>query len=197
MSSHQTALSTTTQPLLGDREQAAGSQRIPDRRLILNNRAHGTQTELILFEGGWLSIRRHGWQASKEARLINLKHLDPKPYTHRKTARLSLVGAIGLFGCATVAALLALFSASPGLIIVTTIGASIAAGAMFASYVYRSEEVAVFSTAEGRTPAIELFASPGCRRRCRAISAQIRSAIEAVRTQAAASLSSEQEERIS
>ena len=83
-----------------DEQFDAAQNRTPQQHFHVVNRSHALQTEMILFEGGWLSLRQHKRSKPGEAQMINLSYLDPRPQISRYFAKrtLWLSAALGLIG---------------------------------------------------------------------------------------------------
>lgn len=149
------------------------------QRFEINNLTHARQTELILFEGGWLSIRHHSRTKAGEAQLINLRFVDPEPSISRYVARKTLLVVASLASIGTLCSTLAYFSVATDIMIAAAASSLLLAGAAFAIYVYRSQEQTVFRTRTGRAPVISLVATLGCLRRCREVVPKLTDAIKA------------------
>ena len=70
-----------------DGETAPEQPRVPQQRFVISNKSHAVETEVILFEGGWLSVRHHRRTKPGVAQLINLRYLDRTPEIHRYMAK--------------------------------------------------------------------------------------------------------------
>jgi hypothetical protein len=141
----------------------------PQQHFHIVNRSHANQTEMILFEGGWLSLRQHKRNKPGEAKLINLRYLDPRPAVSRHFAKRTL----GLSAAFFVAALISAVLAYLDLLLVVTMPATIllftASAVTFAMCAYRTRKHVVFFTRHGRAPVIELMATLGSFRTLRRI----------------------------
>ncbi len=161
-----------------DADFDASRSRAPQQHFHIVNRSHALQTEMILFEGGWLSLRQHKRSKPGEAQMINLSFVDPTPEVSRYLAKRSLgvSAALGLAGL--ISAALAFYS----VLIVVTIPASIllfsAAAVTFAACAYRTRKDVVFVTRHGRAPVIRLMATLGSFRTLRSIEPQLVEAIK-------------------
>lgn len=144
-----------------DDEFDAAKTRTPQQHLHIVNRSHALETEMILFEGGWLSLRHHKRNKPGEAQLINLRYLDPRPSVSRYFARRTLGLSAALFLVGLLTAALAYYS----VLLVITIPAMIllltASAVAFAACAYRTRKNVVFVTRHGRAPVIELMATLG------------------------------------
>ena len=161
-----------------DGDAEASHERKAQQHFHVVNRAHALQTEMILFEGGWLSVRQHRRNKPGEARMINLRYVDPRPSISRYFAKRTLMLAAGLGLAGVLAAILAWFSISivvtiPAMILLFT-GAAIA----FAMCTYRTRKDVVFYTRSGRAAVIELMATLGSFRSLRKTLPQLIAAIE-------------------
>lgn len=168
--------------LEGDEPEAGPAEngnRSPQKHFHIVNRSHALQTEMILFDGGWLSVRHHKRSRPGEARMINLRFVDPQPmitryFANRSLALSALMAVLGL-----IAAALSWYS----ILILVTIPAAIvlftAALAAFGVCAYRTRENVVFVTRHGRAPVIELMGTLGCVRTLRSIVPQL---IEGIRS---------------
>lgn len=150
----------------------------PQQHFHIVNRAHALQTEMILFDGGWLSLRQHRSGKPGEAKMINLRYLDPRPQVRRYFAKRSFVLSIALAAAAVVATLLALFSIQlvvtmPAALLLLT-GSAIA----FAACAYNTRKTVVFMTRHGRAPVVSLMATLGSFRAMRMIVPKLIEAID-------------------
>ncbi|MGD8324831.1 MAG: hypothetical protein PVF50_10750, partial [Gammaproteobacteria bacterium] len=147
----------------------ASEPRDPQQHFHVVNRSHAIQTEMILFDGGWLSVRQHKRSKPGEAQMINLRFVDPSPDVSRYFARRTLILSAALGVAGAVAAALAVYS----VLIVVTIPAAIllltGSAVAFATCAYRTRKDVVFVTRHGRAPVIELMATLGSFRTLRAI----------------------------
>jgi len=141
----------------------------PQQHFHIVNRSHALQTEMILFEGGWLSVRQHKRSTPGEAQMINLRYVDPRPQVSRYFARRTL----GLSAAACVAGLICSVLIWNSIAILVTIPAAIVSftGAViaFAACAYRTRKDVVFVTRHGRAPVVELMATLGSFRALRKI----------------------------
>lgn len=144
-----------------DEQFDAAKSRTPQQHMHIVNRSHALQTEMILFEGGWLSLRQHKRNKPGEARLINLRYLDRRPVVSRYFAKRTLGLSAALCLAGLLCAALAYFS----LLIVITVPATIlffaASAVAFAACAYRTRKNVVFVTRHGRAPVIRLMATLG------------------------------------
>ena len=165
MESERNSMSTAEHILLEgdefDEDFDVAQSRTPQQHFHIVNRSHALQTEMILFEGGWLSLRHHRRNKPGEAQLINLRYLDPRPAVSRYFAKRTLGLSAGLFLAGLLVAALAYLS----VLIVITIPATIllltASAVAFAACAYRTRKRVVFVTRHGRAPVIELMATLG------------------------------------
>lgn len=156
----------------------ATRSRTPQQHFHIVNRSHALQTEMILFEGGWLSVRQHKRSKPGEAQMINLRYLDPVPNVSKHLASRALGLSAALSFAGIISTVLAFFS----VLIVVTIPAAIllftGAAVAFAACAYRTRKDVVFFTRHGRAPVIELMATLGCFRALRKIVPQLIDEIE-------------------
>jgi hypothetical protein len=156
----------------------ASGTRTPQQHFHIVNRSHAIQTEMILFEGGWLSVRQHKRNKPGEAQMINLRYLDSTPRVSRYFARRTLGLSAALAGAGALSAVLSLYS----ILLVVTIPATIllftAAAVAFAACAYRTRKDVVFLTLHGRAPVIALMATLGCFRALRKVVPQLIGEIE-------------------
>jgi hypothetical protein len=143
------------------------------------NRSHGLQTEMILFEGGWLSVREHRSSKPGVARMINLRYVDPAPQINRYFARHALVASAALAAAALCAAILAIFSIQPVFTVSAALVSLIAAAVAFATCAYKTRKTVLFVTRHGRAPVISLMATLGSFRAMRQVVPRLIEAIEA------------------
>jgi len=141
----------------------------PQQHFHIVNRAHALQTEMILFDGGWLSLRVHRSRKAGEARMINLRFVDPKPRVERYFAKRSFAISAGFALGALIAAILAAFSVQ----LIVTVPAALllltASAVAFAVCTYKTRKTVVFMTRHGRAPVISLMATLGSFRAMRTI----------------------------
>ena len=132
------------------------------------NRSHAVRTEMILFEGGWLSLREHRSQKAGVARMINLRYVDPEPRVTRHFARRALIASAVLAAAALAAAILALNSVQ---LVITVPAATLlltASAVAFAICAYKTRKDVLFVTRHGRAPVIALMGTLGSFRSLRA-----------------------------
>ena len=156
----------------------ASQSREPQQHFHILNRSHAIQTEMILFEGGWLSLRQHRRNKPGEARMINLRFLDPKPTITRYFAKRTLLASAALGITGAIAATLAFYSTFIVITIPATILLFTASTLAFAACAYRTRKDVVFVTRNGRAPVIELMATLGSFRALRKIIPRLIEAIE-------------------
>jgi len=142
------------------------------------NRSHALQTEMILFEGGWLSVRQHRSRQAGVAQMINLNYVDPRPTVTRIFSRRSFAVCIALAVAALVTTVLALFSVQIAWTIPATLLLLTGAAVAFAAFAYRTRKDVVFHTRHGRAPVISLMGTLGSFRTLRAIVPKLVEAIE-------------------
>lgn len=128
---------------------------------------------MILFEGGWLSVRHHKRGKPGEARMINLRYVDPRPGTSRSFAKRSLCLTIALGLGGLLCGGLALYSVQAFLTIPTSILMLTGSLVAFAACAYRTRKHVVFVTRYGRAPVVELMATLGSFRSLRRIVPQL------------------------
>jgi hypothetical protein len=151
----------TEHDLAGDRE--------PQQHFHIVNRSHAVETEMILFKGGWLSLRQHRRNKPGEARLINLLYVDPEPTVVRFFDKRSLGVSAALVGLAVITGVLALYSVQNLITVPATILLFTGAGVAFGAFAYRTRKDVVFHTIHGRAPVIPLMATLGCFRTLRTV----------------------------
>lgn len=159
-------------------EIALAQPRVPQKRFVLENRAHALETELTLFEGGWLSVRERRRNKPGEARLLYLRYLDRDPCVSRYVAKRTLYLTLALFAAALTAGGLAGFSVLPTLTVPATAVLLIATGAAFAASVYRTQKRVVYLTLHGRAPVLRLLGTLGSFRALRKIVPELTQAID-------------------
>lgn len=152
--------------------------RAPQQHFHVTNRSHANQTEMILFEGGWLSLRHHRRNKPGVARMINLRFVDPKPTITRHFAKRTLLASLILGAAGAIAAALAWYSVA----VIVSVPASIllftASAVFFVTCAYRTRKDVVFFTRTGQAPVIELMATLGSFRALRQIVPKLVAAIE-------------------
>lgn len=142
------------------------------------NRSHALQTEMILFDGGWLSVRQHRSRTAGVAQMINLRYLDAKPTVTRYFARRTFAVCFALSVAALATTLLALNSVQIAWTIPATLLLATGAAVAFATCAYRTRKDVVFHTRHGRAPVISLMGTLGSFRTLRATVPKIVEAIE-------------------
>ena len=152
--------------------------RIPQQRFLIKNRSHALETELTLFEGGWISVRQHRRSKPGEARLIHLQHVDPEPEVSRYIARRSLQATIALSTLGICTGTLVYFSQFLTVTVPATIALVFASGVSFAACAYRTQKRVTFYTRHGRAPIIALLGTLGSFRELRSIVPKLSNAIE-------------------
>jgi hypothetical protein len=160
--------------------------RTPQQHFHLMNRSHALETELILFEGGWLSIRQHRRRKPGEAKLINLRFVDAEPEITRYISRRSLYATCMFASLGLASGALAYSSKFMTVTVPATILLLFASGVMFATCAYRTQKRVVFYTKTGRAQVISLLATLGSFKLLRTIVPQIRDAIIAASGQESA-----------
>jgi hypothetical protein len=159
-------------------EVAPHPPRVPQQRFLIKNRSHALETELTLFDGGWVSVRQHRRSRPGEAQLIHLQHLDPKPEITRYVARRSMQLTIGLGALGIGSGVLVYFSQLLTVTVPATIALLFASGVAFATCAYRTQKRVTFFTRHGRAPIIALLGTIGSFRDLRRIVPELSSAIE-------------------
>ena len=153
----------------------------PQQHFHIVNRSHALQTEMILFQGGWLSLRQHSRNKPGEARMINLGYVDPEPTVTRFFAKRLLLLSGALAAAAILCATLAFWS----ILVMVTLPAAIllltGAGVAFIMCAYRTRKDVTFHTRYGRAPVIALMATLGSFRTMRSVTPQLIEAIEKAR----------------
>jgi hypothetical protein len=152
--------------------------RIPQQRFLIKNRSHALETELTLFEGGWISVRQHRRSKPGEAQLIHLQFLDPKPEVTRYFSRRSMHATIALGVLGIGSGILVYLSQILTVSVPATIAFLFASGVTFATCAYRTQKRVTFYTRHGRAPIIALLATLGSFRELRRIVPDISRAIE-------------------
>jgi hypothetical protein len=150
----------------------------PQQHFHIVNRAHALQTEMILFDGGWLSLREHRSSRAGEARMINLRYVDPKPRVERYFARRSFVLSVGFALGSVITVILAAFAVQLVVTVPATLLLLTASAVAFAVCAYKTRKTVVFMTRHGRAPVISLMATLGGFRALREIVPKLVAAIE-------------------
>jgi hypothetical protein len=162
-------------------ESALAQPRIPQKRFVIKNRAHALETELTLFEGGWLSARQRRRNTPGEAQLLNLKYLDHEPVVSRYVAKRTLYLTVGLAILALVAGFLAYASVLPSVMGPVAVALLVGSAGAFAVCAYRTQKRVVFSTIHGRAPVLQLLGTLGSFQSLRRIVPEISLAINEAR----------------
>ena len=162
-----------------DEDEAALTQpRVPQKRFVIKNRAHALESELTLFEGGWLSLRERRSNKPGEAQLLNLRFLDSRPQIYRHVARRTLYATAALSSLGLIAGCFAYFSVLLSVMVPSSIALLFASGVTFAACGYRTQKRVVFCTRHGRAPVLRLLGTIGAFRTLRRIVPEISQVIE-------------------
>lgn len=147
------------------------------QRFELNNRGRGVNTELTLYEEGFLEIATENRGKQSGEHIFDLRYVDPTPTLNQFIAVKMLYTGLGLLGAALLSGILAYFQVFSAVTISLGIGFLTAALITGILFVYRTKEEAVFCTLSGRGEVIKLLASPGCIRQLRNLVPEIVKAI--------------------
>ena len=170
--------SDTEHIYIGDEfsDQPAEPEKVIGRKVI-RNRVNGVQTELTLFEEGYLKVRQGNRKKIECDHLLELKFLAAEPDVTRHLATRTLWGSLAVGLVALLASFilpgtgLAAYSFS----VTAALSTLAVLGLMF--FVYRSEVTYRFCTASGRTVVLTLTGSFGCIRSVRKIAGRVEKAI--------------------
>ena len=145
-----------------DAEYVSPRNREAQQHFHIINRTHALQTEMILFEGGWVSLRQHSSRKSGVAQMINLQFVDPEPTVTRFFAKRTFLFSASLAAAALACTVLALFSVQLVLTIPAALLFATGAAIAFVACAYRTRKDVVFHTRHGRAPVISLMGTLGC-----------------------------------
>lgn len=150
----------------------------PLQHFLIINRSHAIETELVIFEGGWLSVRQHRRSKPGVAQLINLKSVDREPEESDYFAKRSLYTTAALVVLGVCAGIMAYTST---LLSITVPAATLflfGSGVSFAAFAYRTQKRYTFYTSNGRAPVISLLATIGSFKLTRRVVPEIVAAID-------------------
>jgi hypothetical protein len=160
-----------------DDDTSQTQPRIPQQRFAIKNAAHARETEMTLFEGGWLSVREHRRNTPGVAQLLNLRYLDHEPMISRYVAKRSLYATIAFAVLGLAAGALAYASVLPGVMAAASTLLLFGSAFAFAACAYRTQKRVVFYTKHGRAPVLNLLGTIGSFRALRKVVPEISRAI--------------------
>jgi len=174
------------------------SARTVREHAILRNALRRTQTEVTIYDEGFVKVAEFRSGKADEPFRLDLHYLDPVPTITRVIAARALYVALGCAGMAALAALLMRFEVLRPFALPTALAAAVAALAALALGIYRSHERTEFCTIHGRAPVLRLVANLGSIKKFRAfvpaLSRAIDESAEKIGTDTAAYLRAEMRE---
>lgn len=151
------------------------------KRVNLRNRLRGAETELVLFDDGYLSVREKRAGRALPERSIDLRYLDPRPLRSRRVAKAALAIALSSIGFSALLGLLAYLSFMPVVTLPLAFGSLVPCSAALWFFARRTEEQATFRTRHGRASVLAVVGSFGCFRAARAVSRALSATIKQIR----------------
>lgn len=161
-------------------ETLVDGTRTISRRFKLRNRVLRTETILVIFENGLLSVRetRRGQQLPEYT--VDLRCLDSRAARSRRIATTVLGIAVSLTAVPALIALLATRMAIPGIAFWAALGSIAVAPFAWWAFVRRSAERTELQTRHGRATVLTLTSHIGCVRAYRATSRELEHVIAQV-----------------
>ena len=156
----------------------AGEPTTVRRREYLRNHVLGTITEVTFYEEGFLKIREGNKKVLLKEHVVELRFLDPEPVESKRIAAPWFWSAIGT-GAMALLGMTVLPMTELSDYVIPVSGVFFALTLLFiALFIRRSDVTHRFYTASGKAGVVSLTASFGCIRRARALSSQVRAAID-------------------
>ncbi len=143
----------------------------------VSNRLHGTTFSYVLYEEGFLKVRKRKGKELVQDHYLSLRFLSDTPKISRVIAKRTLIAAIGLTAACLVTALIGLLTAWDGFFRAATILLGTGATIEFLLFLYWSHERTHFYTAKGDCEVLRLMGSVESYRACRAIVPELCQAI--------------------
>ncbi len=143
----------------------------------VSNRLHGTTFSYVLYEEGFLKVRKRKGKELVQDHYLSLRFLSDTPKISRVIAKRTLIAAIGLTAACLVTALIGMLTAWDGFFRAATILLGTGATIEFLLFLYWSHERTHFYTAKGDCEVLRLMGSVESYRACRAIVPELCQAI--------------------
>ena len=138
-------------------------------RFKVSNRLHGTNFSYVLYEEGFLQVRKRKGKELVQDHYLSLRFLSDTPKISRVIAKRTLFAMIGLVAACLVSGLLFVFTPWGDIFRATTILLGTGATIAFLLFLYWSHERTHFYTAIGECEVLRLMGSVESYRTCRAI----------------------------
>jgi hypothetical protein len=143
----------------------------------VSNRLHGTTFNYVLYEEGFLKVRKRKGKELVQDHYLSLRFLSDTPKISRVIAKRRLIAAIGLAAACLVSALIGMLTTWDGFFRAATILLGTGAMIEFLLFLYWSHERTHFYTAKGDCEVLRLMGSVESYRACRAIVPELCQAI--------------------
>ncbi len=147
-------------------------------RFEVLNRLHGARFSYVLYEEGYLKVRKWKKKNLVQNHYLSLRFLNAEPKITRVVAKRTFFTALGLVGAGIVSVLLGTITPWSDFFSSTTILLGTGAMIAFMLFVYWTHEKTHFYTAAGECEVLRLMGSVDSYRTCRSIAPAIRQAIE-------------------
>ncbi len=135
----------------------------------VSNRLHGTRFSYVLYEEGFLQVRKRKGKELVQDHYLSLRFLSDTPKVSRVIAKRTLFATVGLVAACLVSGLLFAFTPWGDIFRATTILLGTGATIAFLLFLYWSHERTHFYTASGECEVLRLMGSVESYRTCRAI----------------------------
>ena len=149
----------------------------------VSNRLHGTNFSYVLYEEGFLKVRKRKGKEMVQDHYLSLRFLSDTPKISRVIAKRTLYITVGLVAACIASALLFVYTPWGDIFRGTTILLGTGATIAFLLFLYWSHEITHFFTASGDCEVLRLMGSVESYRTCRAIVPELCQAIRAAQTQ--------------
>lgn len=148
----------------------------------IRNRVNGTLTELTFFAEGFLQVRESNNKKANTEHVLELRFLASRPLTTQRIAKSTLWSSLG-FGLVALSSsfILPMTTLAQYTMSAVLLTATLALLCLIL-FVYRSEVIFQFCTANGKTVVLSLKGSFGCIRRMREMARQVQQAIVSATT---------------
>ncbi len=143
----------------------------------ISNRMRGTQFSYVLYDEGYLKVRKRKGKELVEDHYLSLRFMSDTPRLSRIIAKRTLFTALGLLGACLLSALLGTVTPWGDVFSTATILLGTGAAIAFMLCLYRSHEITHFYTANGNCEVLRLMGSVESYRKCRAMVPNIVQAI--------------------
>ena len=143
----------------------------------IQNRVHGTITELTFYDEGFLKIREDTEKKPNKEHVLDLRFMKPEPITTRRIATVCLWSSLGVGMLALLVSIVLPITIFAQYAISLTAILSTLAILCLLFFVYRSEVTHQFCTSSGQAVVLSLTGSFGCYYRMREMAREIQRAI--------------------